>query len=246
MRVGSLSTAVILVVGAVACDNPFGHGGPIDGTRNPTYFAVTGDVPYGAGATELFPTLIESINADPHVRRAVHVGDTKSGSTECTDAWFDYIYDQFQDFKDPLIYTPGDNEWTDCHRPNNGGWNPNERLDRIREVYFSVPGITLGGRAKAVDAQPGYPENQMWMESGVVFAAIHTVGSNNNLAEWTDETPEMAADRQAEWAGRDAANRAWLDRAFDLAEAGGAVGRWVWCSSPTRTCGTPVTSATPA
>ena len=225
MKPGPTLTAVLtLVVGAGACNNPFGHGAPMADARNPTYFAVTGDVPYGAGATALFPTLIESINADPHVRRAVHVGDTKSGSTECTDDWFDYIYGQFQSFLDPLVYTPGDNEWTDCHRPNNGGWNPNERLEKIRETYFSKPGRPLGGRGLDVHAQRGYPENQMWMESRVVFAAIHTVGSNNNLLEWTDETPEMAAERQAEWAGRDAANRAWLDAAFDLAQVKGAVG----------------------
>lgn len=231
----TLSIVATMALGALACQSPSvtdlsldpslaSNGRSSDASANATHIAVLGDVPYGDGATALFPTLIESINADPQVRRAVHVGDTKSGSTESTDAWFDYIYGQFQSFKDPLIYTPGDNEWTDCHRPNNGGWNPNERLDRIRDVYFSLPGTTLGGRTKVVDAQDGYPENQMWLESRVVFAAIHTVGSNNNLAPWTDETPAMAADREAEWAGRDAANRAWLDAAFDLAEASGAVG----------------------
>jgi hypothetical protein len=238
-----LSAAVVLALSAMACESPTtteqlvepqfaSNGTPIDASKNAIDLAVIGDVPYGAGAANLFPTLIESINRDASVRRAVHVGDTKSGSTVCSDEWFHFIYDSFESFKDPLVYTPGDNEWTDCHRNNNGNWNPVERLARIREIFFSNPGQTLGGRSKATDAQHGYPENVMWMESGVVFAAIHLVGSNNNLAPWTcylpfdtacpngdaPETPAMASIREAEWQGREAANRAWLEKAFDLAD----------------------------
>lgn len=82
-----------------------------------------------------------------------------------------------------------------------------ERLTRIREVYFGEPGRTLGGRVEQVTAQDGYPENQLWMQSRVVFAAIHVVGSNTNLEPGTcyepfdtafadgnaPETPAMAA-----------------------------------------------------
>ena len=38
----------------------------------------------------------------------------------------------------------GDNEWTDCHRPNNGGYNPLERLAKVRATFFPSPGRTLG------------------------------------------------------------------------------------------------------
>lgn len=217
---------------------PASTGTPVEASRNAIEYAVIGDVPYGAAAVERFPDLIEAINRDPKVRRAVHVGDTKNGSTTCDDAWFEYIHESFQSFEDPLVYTPGDNEWTDCHRDNNDNWDPLERLDRIRELYFATPGQTLGGRSKAVFAQDGFPENQMWLESDVVFAAIHIVGSNNNLEAWTcfepfdaacpdgtsPETPAMTAARLAEYAARDAANRGWLHRAFDLADERGAAG----------------------
>lgn len=247
-RMRTLSLAVLVPLAAVACSDVTtgpdvdpqlaSNGTPIDGSRNAIDIAVIGDVPYGAEATAAFPILIESINDDPKVRRAVHVGDTKSGSTVCSDAWFDFIYDSFMSFDDPLVYTPGDNEWTDCHRDNNGNWNPLERLDKIRDVYFSSPGTTLGSRGKRVMAQDRFPENQLWLESRVVFAAIHVVGSNNNLAPWTcyapfdadcpdgtsPETNAMAAAREAEALARDIANRAWLERAFDLAEEQGAAG----------------------
>jgi hypothetical protein len=54
----------------------------------------------------------------------------------------------------------------------------------------------------------------------VVFATIHAVGSNNDLAPWfgAAETEEQRARRLAEYSARVAAAVAWVDRAFDLAE----------------------------
>src|SRR3712207_9494370 len=60
--------------------------------------------------------LIARINRDPAVRTVVHVGDIKKGSTVCSDAYFVFVRDAFETFEDPVVYTPGDNEWTDCHR----------------------------------------------------------------------------------------------------------------------------------
>ena len=41
------------------------------------------------------------------------------------------------------MFTPGDNDWTDCDRPSNGGFNSLERLDHERQVFFSTP-FSLG------------------------------------------------------------------------------------------------------
>ncbi len=201
----------------------------------PVTYALIGDVPYEPRTPEtalsLFPTLIQSINADPQVSRAIHLGDIKSGSTVCSDQWFQTIASAFTTFADPLVYAIGDNEWTDCHRANNGGYNPVERLTKIREIFFAKPGKTLGGKRKHVDAQRGYPENQGWMASRVAFATFHVVGSNNGLDPWfgdrqptPGETPAETAARQAEYAGRNAANIAWLDRTFEQARDENAAG----------------------
>jgi hypothetical protein len=84
---------------------------------------VIGDTPY---VTDTDPTklneltqLVDQVNRDPHVDLVTHLGDTKSGSTKCTDEWNELILSVFQSFRDPLVYTPGDNEWTDCHRADN-------------------------------------------------------------------------------------------------------------------------------
>jgi hypothetical protein len=188
-------------------------------------YAVIGDVPYGGAARTIFPTLIGAINGDPAVQRVVHVGDIKSGSTTCDDGWFQSIATAFTTFTDPLVYAIGDNEWTDCHRGNNGGYNPLERLGKIRQLFFANPGYTLGGQQVKLKSEKNYPENQQWMASDVVFSVLHTIGSNNGRASWfgdraspVGETPAETAAREAEWAARDAANLRWLEQTFEQAK----------------------------
>ncbi|MDX6298970.1 MAG: hypothetical protein QOF53_184 [Nocardioidaceae bacterium] len=148
-------------------------------------FAVIGDVPYGDEAQSRFPDLIAEINADPDVRMVTHLGDIKSGSTTCDDQRFDAVRQDFDAFRVPLVYTPGDNEWTDCHRANNGSYHPLERLARIRSLFFPRPGRTLGKPTHVFSqADVGVPENVRYVRAGVSFATLHVVGSNDDLAPW--------------------------------------------------------------
>lgn len=220
--------ALVGAVGAQAAATHDDRGGRDDRgghaergeSRAPFTVAVIGDTPYGAAQEALFPTLVGSINADPTVDLVLHLGDVKAGSTLCSDAYFGFVSGLFATFADPLVYTPGDNEWTDCHRANNGGYLPTERLAKLREVFFPRPGVTLGQRAMRVQSQArqGFPENQLWERSDVVFSAVHVVGSNNDLAPWgTLETGNTAL-REAEHASRLQADLAWLDRTFRLAD----------------------------
>lgn len=227
------AAGLVALVGAVGAQAAPAHddrggrddrGGHVDrgDSRGPFTVAVIGDTPYGAAQEALFPTLVGSINADPTVDLVLHLGDIKAGSTVCSDEYFGFVSGLFSTFRDPLVYTPGDNEWTDCHRPNNGSYVPTERLAKLREVFFPRPGVTLGKRPVRVlsQARRGFPENQLWLESGAVFAAVHVVGSNNDLLPWgTVEAadPSLTAVREAEVATRLQADLAWLDRAFDLA-----------------------------
>lgn len=200
------------------------RGTAINQSADRTAIAVIGDVPYGNVALAQFPSLIDAINADPKVRLAVHIGDIKSGSTVCSDAWNHTIAGLFATFKDPLVYAIGDNEWTDCHRANNGSYDPLERLDSLRALFFAEPGHTLGGRNMGVEAQAGFPENVRWVDSRVTFAALHIIGSNNGLAAWTNDNASKKARREAEVAARVAANLAWLEGTFAEAERQGSAG----------------------
>src|SRR5215813_6113442 len=128
-------------------------------------YAVIGDFPYGPEKRAELPLLIDMINADPAVERVIHLGDIKAGSnSDCSDAYFADIRAQFDTFDDPLVYTPGDNEWTDCHvaSKNNGLYTPTERLQKVRSLFFPVAGQTLGGRKKQVLTEADDPANSAY------------------------------------------------------------------------------------
>jgi hypothetical protein len=117
---------------------------PTYNSKDAFTFGVIGDIPYGDAEIAKFPSRIQDINADRDLGFVAHVGDIKNGSSVCSDGYFSYIRAQFDTFEHPLFFTPGDNEWVDCHRTNNGAYNPLERLDKLREVFFDEPGKTLG------------------------------------------------------------------------------------------------------
>jgi hypothetical protein len=110
-----------------------------------------GDLPYSdLQATTGVPNLIADMNrAD--IEFSVHDGDLKAGSatpgsmtpTTCTDALYTQALNYFNSLDRPAMFTTGDNDWTDCDRASNGGFNSLERLDHERQVFFSGP-FSLG------------------------------------------------------------------------------------------------------
>ncbi|MFN5426368.1 MAG: hypothetical protein ACK5A2_13400, partial [Bacteroidota bacterium] len=78
-------------------------------------FAALGDMPYRESHFPHFERLIARINAAAPAF-TVHVGDFKNGVSFCDDDVYRRMRGLFDRFEAPLIYTPGDNEWTDCHR----------------------------------------------------------------------------------------------------------------------------------
>lgn len=97
-------------------------------------FALIGALQYTPREELKFPELIQSIN-NSAVQFVIHNGDIKSGSSLCTDKLFLQRLELFQTFQPALIYVFGDNEWTDCHRPAAGGYDPIERLAKLRELF---------------------------------------------------------------------------------------------------------------
>ena len=174
-------------------------------------FALIGDMPYSPELEARYEDLIDEIN-DERTAFTIHVGDIKSGSSRCDDSVYNKELERFDTFERPLVYTPGDNEWTDCHRPDAGGFDSLERLAFLRSVFFADPSHSQGERELRVDFQsPDYPENARWQYGQVTFATVHVVGSNNNLGR----TPE----NDQEYAARNQANLQWLEETFDEAVA---------------------------
>ncbi len=215
--------ALMILTSAAPSD---GQQGPT-GHVTPSTIAVLADTPYGTALADNFDALIDDVNSTPGVRTVVHLGDTKSGGTSCDDNYLSFIRAQFRKFKDPLLYTPGDNEWTDCHRESNGDFNPLERLAKIRNSYFKTPGQSMSGAAKTVSFQSrAFPENQTWYQSGVQIGLVHVVGSNNGLQPWElgPDDEDLPEEREAEVERRTAAAIEWIDAIFNRAERKRAAG----------------------
>jgi hypothetical protein len=184
-------------VSAALCTVPAAMAGAAPGdTGNRSFtMAVYGDSPYGlnnadTSQTDATPTFIDNINADPDVSTVVHVGDIHSGKQICSEAYDRQIAGFWTAFTDPLVYTPGDNEWTDCHKVAEGGGkynsvtgqidyatpsgyaqgDPLANLALVRSIFFATPGATLGSGtlqtvSQATAYDPAHPEDAQYVEN---------------------------------------------------------------------------------
>ena len=220
----ALVTTVAAISGGTAVADDGAHGSP------KSTIAVYGDSPYGTCSTKGTPTcadtaqfdatnkFVDTINGDPDVSLVLHVGDIHSGKEFCTQTYDQAIYSKWTRFVDPLVYTPGDNEWTDCHKTAEGGnvftdppantqpvdyanGDPVANLALIRSIFFPQPGVTLGTHKRLVLSQKflydrrfptdaKYAENVIWVQSDVLFVTINVPGgSNNDTDTWYNPDP---------------------------------------------------------
>jgi hypothetical protein len=253
--IGVAAATLTLMVGpaAMAAAPP-----PMDvGPATTQTLAVYGDAPYGISSTDnsqtlATPAFIDSINGDADVQTVMHVGDIHSGKQFCTQAYDQTVFDLWTQFKDPLVYTPGDNEWTDCHKPGEGGGltdpagnpvdyangDPIANLALIRSIFFPHPGVTLGmnkklvlsqatwarffDRTNAADAQ--FVENVIFVQGRTLFVTINLPGGSNNDNDVWYGAPTQSVAQMNEIRERTGADLRWLDLAFAIAGADRRIG----------------------
>jgi hypothetical protein len=235
----AILTAAVLILGAFTTAGAFDdrdhdrddNGRGDEGER----FAIGlwGDLPYSDVQAQVgVPNLIADMNRH-ELAFTVHDGDLKAGNgtpgsvtpTICSDALYTQGLGFFNALRAPAVLTPGDNDWTDCDRPSNGGFNSLERLDHERQLFFSTP-FSLGQHRMRMEMQSTplclgmngptqCVENRRWHRGGVTFVTLNVQGSCNNLCDTAPDPNEFAA--------RNAANIAWLQETFAQAKARGSV-----------------------
>ena len=179
-------------------------------------FGLIGDMGYNPAEEPLLQNVLDDLNRNA-LAFVVHLGDLSSPRYACTDEILTKRLGQFNASVHPLIFTPGDNDWTDCHdKQGVAGGDPLARLGKVRSMFF-VGERSLGKRTMALTRQSKdgtlakFRENVIWEANGVTFATLNVPGSNNGLGRSTDG--------DAEYAERNQANLAWLRGAFDRAKA---------------------------
>jgi hypothetical protein len=206
------------ITAALAIGHDSGRGGHGD---HPYAIGLWGDLPYSdTQASTGVPNLIADMNHQ-HLAFTAHDGDLKSGSSACNDAVYTQALSYFNSLRAPAVFTPGDNDWTDCDR---GAFNSLERLDHERQLFFSTP-YSLGQHPMRQEVQHtplclgvggSVPcvENRRWTVDGVTYATLNIQGSCNNLC---DVNPDPA-----EYAARNQADIAWMQGTFDEAKRRGS------------------------
>jgi hypothetical protein len=211
---------------------------PAAGLPAPLSFALMGDAPYGDAEVRAFERLIDAVNADESLDFVLHVGDIKGSGEPCSDAFLRARRVLLARFRVPLVFTPGDNEWTDCHRSGAGRHWPLERLQALRRIFYLEPGAPVLPAAWNVERQSSHDgfgefvENALYVRERVVFATIHVTGSGNDLEPWRgvdsgDSVRDPRADRLAAFNRRQDAARHWLQHAFARAAASNAAGIFI-------------------
>jgi hypothetical protein len=192
VRMLALPLALSLALSIAGC-------GGSSSSREKFTVAVIGDIPYGQTPTDssqtlAFPGYITAINSDAAVSLTLHVGDIHSGKQYCTQDYDNLIANDWKAFKVPFVYTPGDNEWTDCHKSGEGGgtWNasrgavdfvvdasgnkvsyqggdPAANLDLVRQIFFTQPSKDYTGRmdvhTQGVEFDPAFPNDAKYVEN---------------------------------------------------------------------------------
>jgi hypothetical protein len=247
VRMPSRVVAAVIGVAAVVAAALGVQAGLASGAGPAAYtVGLFGDMPYNALGKTQYPALLANINK-ANVAFSVFDGDLKAGGDgACVDSLYTTARDNFNTLERPLVWLPGDNDWTDCwgrYGPGTGGFDPIERLNHERQLFDSTDQslgrktLTLTRESSEGGAYAIYSENVRWSLGPVVYIGLNVQGSNDNYpyAGVDGESRSQAEiDRQrAEEVARKAADIHWLDEGFAFAKQAGAKGVMViWQADP--------------
>lgn len=171
-------------------------------------FALIGDVPYSDQERAELPKLLAALGHE-HLSLIAHIGDIKHGKERCDDGLYQDRLQLFQASPAPFVYVPGDNDWTDCHRASNGSYDPQERLEKLRQVFWTDD-FSLGKQRLKLERQTGeWREHSRFRLGPVLFLSLNLPGGNNNWGK--TDVPSQ------EYQHRNPAVIQWLTDSFALA-----------------------------
>lgn len=179
-------------------------------------FAVIGDVPYSTLDVPQFYSVLAAI--DPACEFILHLGDFKASTDSCDDNNLLRRIAMLDSAPLPLVFIPGDNDWSDCIKPSAGGYRPFDRLAFLRTHVFARD-TSLGRNTlrlthqKAAAGLPAVPENLRWRHGEVLFVTLNRPGGVD-LRKFSNDESVLISELYK-------ANELWLRQAFDDARQAG-------------------------
>jgi len=156
-----------------------------------------GDVPYGSGDVATLDAQIVNHNTHSDSRFMVHLGDIKTGASECKEDVYLSVADQLRALTVPTFIIPGDNEWNDCPDPDQAwAWWTDTFMAFDEKWEFDA----------TVERQAVRAENFAFTQEDVVLIGINLVGGRihdqdewdtrmQQDADWVDERLADASDQ---------------------------------------------------
>lgn len=231
LTAGTLTAGVVIAGTAPAAG---AESTPADGLAT---LGLIGDYLYDADQVDDAERLLADLDA-ADLDLVVHDGDTTYAPVprfRCSQEVLQYHADRLNALDTPVLYTPGDNEWTDCPSyvatygaENLGHTDPLVALDAVRQTFYP-DAQSLGAEKIELEVQSAArPENRRTTVAGVPVATMHVVGSLNGY-EQVGLVPGLAQEIPA----RQADNLAWMRETFAEAARTDAPGvMLVWQANP--------------
>lgn len=177
-------------------------------------FAIASNVlDKSTGETSL-QQMLDAIGRDRNTSFIVYDGNLKGETEPCRDAFYNAREQIFDTSRKPVVLLPGGNDWASCGLAQAGSYDPVERLDFIRQLFFGDSN-SLGQtpmnviRESDVARFRPFRENVRWQSNGIAFIGLNAPAPNNHYLS--------AGGRNGEFEDRSIANAFWLEHAIETA-----------------------------
>ncbi|WP_235443038.1 hypothetical protein [Caballeronia mineralivorans] len=166
-----------------------------------------------AGETSL-QQMLDAIGRERNTSFIVYDGNLKGETEPCRDSLYNTREQIFDTSRKPVVLLPGGNDWASCGLAQAGSYDPVERLDFVRQLFFGDSN-SLGQtpmnviRESDVARFRPFRENVRWQSNGVAFIGLNAPAPNNHYLS--------AGGRNGEFEDRSIANAFWLEHAVETA-----------------------------
>jgi hypothetical protein len=191
------------------------HAQAEDSTPTPTLtFAIASNVLDKPADEAALQHMLDAIGRERNTSFMVYDGNLKGETEPCRDSLYDTRQQIFDTSRKPVILLPGGNDWATCGLSQAGRYDPVERLDFIRQLFFGDAN-SLGQTPMSVVRESDvarfrpFRENVRWHANGVAFIGLNAPAPNNHYLS--------AGGRNGEFEDRSVASAFWLEHAVETA-----------------------------
>ncbi|MFM0053425.1 hypothetical protein [Caballeronia grimmiae] len=185
---------------------------------DPLTFAVIADALARPADEAPVRQMLDAIGRDRDIAFIVYDGNVKGSTEACRDSIYQSRRDVLDGSRTPLVLLLGQHDWADCGLAHTAAYDPVERLDFVRQLFFADAN-SLGQQPLALSRESdvarfrSFREIVRWQAQGVAFIGLNAPSPNNHYL--------TAGGRNGEFEDRAVATSFWLEHAAESARRSG-------------------------